>query len=81
MKTIPLNNALERQLPAQRRRRAPLASLLWGVPAGAFATIREWRRRVRGRAELAALDDRTLRDIGLSRVDIWHEIDKPFWRK
>jgi uncharacterized protein YjiS (DUF1127 family) len=81
MKTILLDTALERHLPAQRRRRASLASLLRRVLAGVFATFREWRRRVRGRAELAALDDRTLRDIGLSRVDIWHEIDKPFWRK
>src|SRR6266851_4079757 len=39
----------------------------------AFATlraaVREWRRRSRDRAELAALDDRTLADIGLTRGD------------
>ena len=30
---------------------------------------REWRRRSRERAELAALDDRMLKDIGLTRAD------------
>jgi uncharacterized protein YjiS (DUF1127 family) len=42
-----------------------------GGPAGTLlAVLREWRRRRRNRRELAALDDRTLRDIGLSRGDI-----------
>ena len=34
-----------------------------------LATLGEWRRRNRERAELAALDDRMLKDIGLTRVD------------
>jgi uncharacterized protein YjiS (DUF1127 family) len=36
----------------------------------ALAWLRAWRRRVRNRHELMALDDRTLQDIGLSRGDI-----------
>jgi uncharacterized protein YjiS (DUF1127 family) len=44
------------------------------------ALCKEWQRRVRGRAELAALSDRELRDIRASRCDIRREIDKPFWR-
>src|SRR5438067_13179302 len=35
----------------------------------AFATFREWRRRSRDRAQLARLDDRLLRDIGLSHAE------------
>jgi uncharacterized protein YjiS (DUF1127 family) len=35
----------------------------------AFATLREWRRRIRARAELAALDDSTLQDIGITRIE------------
>jgi uncharacterized protein YjiS (DUF1127 family) len=31
--------------------------------------LSEWRRRIRSRTELADLDDRMLRDIGLSRYD------------
>ncbi len=46
-----------------------------------FATLGEWRRRVREREQLAALDDRTLRDIGLSRGDAQFLINKPFWRE
>ena len=45
------------------------------------ATVREWRRRARERGELAALDDRMLRDIGLSRADAEFLINKPFWRE
>lgn len=45
------------------------------------ATLSEWRRRRRVRIELAMLDDRMLSDIGVSRADIWREINKPFWRK
>jgi uncharacterized protein YjiS (DUF1127 family) len=33
------------------------------------AAVRDWHRRARDRRELAALDDRTLHDIGLSRSD------------
>jgi uncharacterized protein YjiS (DUF1127 family) len=45
------------------------------------ATIRQWRRRHRERAELAALDDRTLADIGLTRGDAEFLVNKPFWRE
>lgn len=48
--------------------------------ANFVALYREWQRRARGRAELAALGDRQLRDIGLTRCDAAREIGKPFWR-
>jgi hypothetical protein len=32
------------------------------------------------RNELAALCDRCLRDIGVTRYDAYREISKPFWR-
>ena len=47
----------------------------------AVATLRLWRTRHRNRRELAALDARTLRDIGLTRGDAEFLINKPFWRK
>ena len=43
--------------------------------------LREWRRRSRDRAHLAMLDERMLRDIGVSPGDVATEINKPFWRK
>jgi len=45
-----------------------------------LATWREWRRRVHSRAELAGLDDRMLKDIGLTRGDAEFLSNKPFWR-
>jgi uncharacterized protein YjiS (DUF1127 family) len=61
--------------PHHRRRR--VVSELAG---GALAIWREWRRRARDRAELANLDDRMLKDIGLTRGDAEFLSDKPFWR-
>jgi uncharacterized protein YjiS (DUF1127 family) len=46
----------------------------------AAATLRQWAQRRRERAELARLDDRMLRDSGVTRADVWREINKPFWR-
>jgi len=44
------------------------------------ALVNEWRRRARGRGELAALSDQCLRDIGITRCDAGREVQKPFWR-
>jgi uncharacterized protein YjiS (DUF1127 family) len=46
-----------------------------------LATLGEWRRRNREREELAALDDRMLKDIGLTRADAEFLSNKPFWRE
>ena len=43
-------------------------------------TLRAWARRHSERMELAAWTERDLNDVGLSRDDVVHEIDKPFWR-
>ncbi len=39
-----------------------------------------WLSRARDRRALAALDERTLKDIGLSRYDISAEIARRRWR-
>ena len=41
---------------------------------------RDWRRRIRSRAELLRFSDRQLRDIGVTRADVAREHAKPFWR-
>ena len=46
-----------------------------------LATFREWRRRSGDRERLAGLDDRMLRDIGLSRADAMYLSSKPFWKE
>jgi|SRR6516225_2227176 uncharacterized protein YjiS (DUF1127 family) len=57
------------------------ARRLSGFLSGVHATLRKWRQRKNGRLELARLDERMLRDIGLTRVDADYEINKPFWRE
>ena len=54
---------------------------LTGILSDVGAVLREWRRRRNGRLELARLDERMLRDIGLTRVDAEYEMNKPFWRE
>jgi uncharacterized protein YjiS (DUF1127 family) len=44
------------------------------------ATLREWRRRRVARYELASLDERTLRDIGLDPGTVDYEVRQSFWR-
>ena len=75
MKAIPLNPALAPRL------RRPAAARVRPALVASLGLLREWRRRARSRAEVAASDERTLRDIGLSRADVWAELDKPFWSK
>jgi uncharacterized protein YjiS (DUF1127 family) len=56
--------------------KAPLA----GTYTAFNQIFASWRRRARERRELANLDTRTLRDLGLSPGEIQFEANKPFWR-
>jgi uncharacterized protein YjiS (DUF1127 family) len=69
------------QEPLGRVRHHPARPASRSVGSRVAATVREWRRRVRGRAELAELDDRMLKDIGLTRADAEFLSNKPFWRE
>ncbi|MGZ7457061.1 DUF1127 domain-containing protein [Pseudomonas sp. Ma2-10] len=42
-------------------------------------TFNRWYELHRERGMLAGLSDDALKDIGLSRADIEHEIIRPFW--
>lgn len=39
-----------------------------------------WQRRLIDRRALESLDDRMLRDIGVTRADVHMEASKPFWK-
>lgn len=43
-------------------------------------TLIEWQRRHQDRQALASLDDRLLRDVGISPAEAAREAAKPFWR-
>ena len=43
-------------------------------------TLRLWRSRISERRAFHIIDERDLRDAGLSRYDVQRELAKPFWR-
>ena len=43
-------------------------------------TLQVWRTRIHDRHSFDHVDERELRELGLSRWDVEHEIAKPFWR-
>jgi len=66
--------------PALRRRQTVVPYAI-GRLAVAMATVRLWLHRRRTRRQLALLDDRRLRDIGLTRQDARRESALPFWAR
>lgn len=52
--------------------------------AGTFAAfgmiLATWRRRTKERRELAQINSRIARDLGVSPTEIQFEVSKPFWR-
>jgi uncharacterized protein YjiS (DUF1127 family) len=80
MNAVSLGTAPKRAA-LQRVRRRALRDRLRDAVIRIHARLSEWRQFRRSRAELAKLDERMLRDIGLTRADVWREINKPFWRK
>jgi uncharacterized protein YjiS (DUF1127 family) len=59
---------------------SPLAAWVRQM-AGMLRHLGDWRERVRGRHLLQQLDDRALRDVGLSRADVARECAKHFWQR
>lgn len=50
-----------------------------GIVRMAIETMLVWADRSRQRRELASMDERALKDIGLTRIDALRESSKPFW--
>ncbi len=73
---IAFERAARRGWPPPRRRRGLPERLdaMWNL-------IRLWHRRSRERQQLARLDARMLRDIGITPYDADIECSKPFWRE
>ncbi len=52
-----------------------------GVVARIGDVFGTWRRRIQERQAFAHLDQRDLRDMGLSQWEVESELAKPFWRE
>jgi uncharacterized protein YjiS (DUF1127 family) len=65
--------------PAARTGFAP-ARGIGGFLANVLNRLAEWQERAEQRMHLAAMDDRMLKDIGVSAVDATRESSKPFWK-
>src|SRR5438552_2364545 len=81
----------QRQVPRISARREPATSVpshpvvtpraSWSLILGLIvATLREWGRRRAERRELARLDERMIRDIGLDPGSVYYEASQSFWR-
>ena len=62
--------------PAVRECKQPASHL-----RRALALFDIWRQRLRDRRALALMDERSLRDLGLTRYEAYYEVHKPFWRE
>ena len=51
-----------------------------GLLSRIFERLLVWQERVAQRHALASLDDRLLKDMGISRSEAAREAAKPFWR-
>ncbi len=67
--------------PARRFARDILTDIGGAVPLRAFDGLRRWHKRRKAIAELGALDDRMLKDIGVSRGAIRELVDAQFRQK
>jgi uncharacterized protein YjiS (DUF1127 family) len=59
--------------PEPSRGRQEPARSLW------LTWLREWHRRHRSRTSLSELDERMLKDIGVTYAEAEHEANKQFW--
>ena len=64
----------------QRMLRAATVRLVSGLFFRAVHAINALQARLATRHHLRELDDRMLRDVGLTRADVTRELSKPFWR-
>jgi uncharacterized protein YjiS (DUF1127 family) len=55
--------------------------VMGAVVVGLPDTLYTWQQRHRMRRELLGLDERLLRDMGISRYDATREGRRPFWQR
>ena len=79
MSTIQLTTARAARRHGASRSARRRSSWARGVQR-AVDLLLTWQHRARDRQQLQSLSDHMLRDIGLTRADVFAEASKPFWR-
>ncbi len=77
---VPLRPAGGDALPRPTRQSRPLHALGRIITAG-LDTLLAWQDRDRQRRHLAGLDERALKDVGLTPAEVWAETRKAVWHK
>jgi uncharacterized protein YjiS (DUF1127 family) len=49
------------------------------IPARVFQVLTVWQKRYEQRLHLDTMSDHLIKDMGLSRSDVNHEVVKQFW--
>lgn len=62
------------------RLRTRRATRLYHNVASSWSTVANWHARSKQRLALLSLDDRMLKDVGVTRAQAEAEAAKPFWR-
>ena len=62
------------------RQRVEVSGLVDQAVRGVFDQVYAWQERAHQRTHLATLDDRLLKDAGITRAEAAEEAAKPFWR-
>lgn len=52
---------------------------LGALARAAWQQLKRWQQLARERRQLATLDDVALKDMGLTRGDVFQESERPFW--
>jgi uncharacterized protein YjiS (DUF1127 family) len=70
--------AITLNVPTARQPKAAVQG--FALLHGALHVVALWHERALQRRALAELDERLLRDLGITRCDAEMESSKPFWR-
>lgn len=76
---LPVHGVLDRRPVQESWLRQGWRGLNKAVVQGVDAIL-TWRERVQMRRQLLSLDDRLLKDIGITRLQAHSEAEKPFWQ-
>ena len=74
-----ISNARRMEPDRRQRRAAPAARMLRNAAVWLALALLRWQELAQQRRRLLALDDRMLKDIGITRSEALAEGTRPFW--